>query len=301
MSALSLERINQTDLVGFLAFLGHHPEKISGGHYWYRSPLHGSRTDRDHFHVNRRTNRWYDFDLAAGYTFADFALCYFPDEQTFIQNLQQFVSTKKENVQQPELRTPSIPSPTIEIAETYRVRSLVLMQYLWERRIPLSVAHRFCVEARYTRENRTYCALGFPTDASGYILFGPRHRYHTGPNSPTHFANDRTEVAVFLDCLDLLTFAGLQPSPRLQPDLLCLNQPDNLATVLPRLETYSLIRLFFPNTTSGDKLTQATQRNNSHTIDYRPLYKRYNSLNEWVCHFGKGNQPTRPSNPANPP
>lgn len=68
----SLSRLRELDIINVLKMLGHEPtaRKKNDTDYWYLSPLRNERTAS--FHVNRVTNEWYDFGLAAGGNPLDF-------------------------------------------------------------------------------------------------------------------------------------------------------------------------------------------------------------------------------------
>ncbi|MBO9203100.1 MULTISPECIES: hypothetical protein [Niastella] len=44
MEKLNCEQAKRLDLVDYLTFLGHHPQKVSNGDYWFLSPLRDERT-----------------------------------------------------------------------------------------------------------------------------------------------------------------------------------------------------------------------------------------------------------------
>jgi hypothetical protein len=58
MKKLTMAQAKQTDLVDYLAFLGHRPQKVRNEDYWYLSPLREEKTAS--FKVNRKKNVWYD-------------------------------------------------------------------------------------------------------------------------------------------------------------------------------------------------------------------------------------------------
>ena len=69
---LSIEEARQTDIVDYLAKLGHALEKIKGSDYWYSSPLRSEKTPS--LKVNRKLNRWCGHGLGKGGNIIDFAI-----------------------------------------------------------------------------------------------------------------------------------------------------------------------------------------------------------------------------------
>ena len=307
---------DQTRLADFLLFLGHQPVRIQGVHYWYQGMLPGSDPKKSHFHVNIRTNRWYDFNLGAGSTLADFARRYFPKMSHYEALLIRY---HDQSVSHSAIVALGKDDPAIEIQRTTHLQSSALIQYLWERRIRIDVAQHYCIEVQFTRGEKAYAAIGFPAGDTGYELRTPRHRYSSESVSPTHIPGSnsaksgsgstgdkrsdgsKSDQAVFLDYFDLLTFCGLLPYPTWQKlDFLVLHHPECLPVALGKLDPRRPIHLFLPNTYTGSQLTRQILERYPQSTDHRALYKGYANLNDWVCGFGKG-LPSLPNfTPENP-
>ena len=289
---------DQTRLADFLLFLGHQPVRIQGVHYWYQGMLPGSDPKKSHFHLNCRTNRWYDFDLGAGSTLDDFARRYFP-KITHYQAL--LIRYHDLSVSHSMIVAPGKDSPALEIQRTTHLQSSALIQYLWERRIRIDVAQHFCIEVQFTRGEKAYTAVGFPAGDTGYELRTPKQRYSSETSSPTYLPGGNGGTAVFLDFFDLLTFCSLLPHASWKPlALLVLHHAEFLPIALDKPDTRRPIHLFLPNTYTGSQLTRQILERYPQCADHRALYKGYANLNDWACGFGKG-LPTLPAfTPENP-
>jgi hypothetical protein len=301
----SLKEINSIDIVDFLAALGYKPRRISGPHYWYLSMLPDRFEKTPSFKVNRKLNRWYDFGIGIGGSLVDFGIRYFrcsiPEFARRFSADQLLTSVAQTDLAQipPEL-------PTICLVDAHPIRSASLTRYLWERRIPLSVAHRYCVEAVYGFGSKTYNAIGFRTNAGGYELRSRAHKYSIGPKCPTLITRGSGHLAVFEGFFDLLTFATLYPlRPSGFPDLLVLNSAAFLHSQIPVLHHYHTILLFLDNDATGDRCTLEALDAHPGCHDCRGLYHGYKDLNDWVCNVGKAIIPPfqdpgiLPSNHAN--
>ena len=75
MEKLNCEQAKRLDLVEYLAFLGHQPQKIRNEDYWYLSPLRMEKPPS--FRVNRQLNVWYDHGIGKGGNLIDFGVLYF--------------------------------------------------------------------------------------------------------------------------------------------------------------------------------------------------------------------------------
>src|SRR5579875_2929835 len=144
---VSCEEARQIDMVTYLSSLGHEPTKIRTFDYWYLSPLRQEKTPS--FKVNRRLNRWYDHGLGKGGNLIDFAILY--KECT----VGEFLSTINANL---FLHRPAFThvehvkketEPCITIISEHSLISFTLLRYLYQRRIAIRVAERFCKEVVY--------------------------------------------------------------------------------------------------------------------------------------------------------
>lgn len=296
MALQTTEEHNRTGLADFLLFLGHEPIRIQGAHYWYQGMLPGSNPHKCHFHVNIRTNRWYDFDLGAGATLTDFGRRYFPNPGKFEALLVRY---HDQSVQHSVALALQKDSPAIEIQGTTHIKSSALIQYLWERRIHLDVAQRYCIEVQFTRGQKAYTAIGFPAGDIGYELRTPKHRYSSATIGPTHIADGNGGTAIFLDFFDLLTFCSLLPHWK-SLDFLILHHAECLPTAIDKPDPRRPIHLFLPISYTGSQLTRQFLERYPQCTDHRPLYKGYTTLNDWARAFGKGLPTLSNLTPENP-
>jgi hypothetical protein len=74
MEKLNCEQAKRLDLVEYLAFLGHQPQKVTNGDYWYLSPLRDERTAS--FKVNRNRGIRFDHGIGKGGDLIDFGTLY---------------------------------------------------------------------------------------------------------------------------------------------------------------------------------------------------------------------------------
>jgi Toprim-like len=293
---MSLEEINRLDIVDYLAALGIDPKKVSGQNYWYLSPLPGRNEKTPSFKVNRKLNRWYDFGTGEGATLIDFGIRYY--NCTIHEFLEKFsglhpdipipAAQPHSNVPQAYPARPDEPEKTITILDTRPLTSFYLTRYLWERRIPLDVAQRYCREVQYTFGPKPYYAIGFPNDAGGYELRNRYHKYSSRPKGPTHLRHGSPHLAVFEGFFDMLTFVTFIALPEAQhPDLLVLNSTAFFESALPLMDPYRRKHLFLDNDPTGDKYSLIARDPHAGFIDHRALYKGYKDLNAWACHIGK--------------
>jgi hypothetical protein len=289
MAYLTLEEINRLDIVTFLASLGYEPKKITTRSCWYLSMLPGRFESTPSFKVNRDKNRWIDF----GYDMREHSLV---DLGILLLNctIRELVIrlSGPVTIPQPVSHPASLPVSTedrkLKIARTYPIRSEYLYRYLWERRIPIHVARKYCVEAQYTFDQKTfYYAIAFPSDAGGYNLRSKFHKYSSSPKSPTYICNGSKAIAVFEGFFNMMTLVSLLNCPDHElPDLLVLNGAGFFTAFKWLMDAYETKHLFLDNDPTGDTSTQAALSRNCGYIDHRRLYQGYQDLNLWACRVG---------------
>jgi len=293
MSTLTLAEINNLDIVDFLASIGYRPQKVTGHNYWYLSMLPGRFEKTASFKVNRKINRWKDFGNGEGSTLVDFGIKYYNctiRELVLKLSGPAFIAADVPRFAPPK---ENLPAPELEILSVQPIRSFNLERYIWERRVSIDVAQKYCVEAHYRIGNKDYYAIGFRCNAGGYEL---RNKYFKGgssPKSPTLIANGSKELAVFEGFFDLLTFLSISdcPDDRL-PNLLSLNSIVYFEFSLDLMEQYKKIHLFLDNDLRGNETTALALKRSPAYIDHRALYKGYKDLNEWACCVGKAMIPS---------
>jgi hypothetical protein len=284
METLSTEAINRMDLVNFLTSFRIEPAHIDGHQYTYHSPLKGHPLVPPSFVVDRATNTWHETFSQEKGNFLDFATRFF---QCTIGELQERLSVSR--VSQPATAK-SDEDPVL--LDTIPIRSVLLQRWLWARRIPLDVAHRYCIEASYRRQYKRYCALAFRCDTGGYELFTPHRQYHIPPTGPTLLVNGAPDIIILSDAIDLMTLVTiLCRYDEHIPDLLALNEPVPFSTLQGLLENYRYKHFFLPTTPEWVALNRTIPRNTPDYQDHRPLYAGYKALNSWFCHPGNPDYP----------
>jgi hypothetical protein len=178
-------------------------------------------------------------------------------------------------------------SPAIQILQTQPIQSFALTHYLWERRIPLHVAQRYCVEAQYIIGEKTYYALGIRNDAGGYHLANRYHEYTAGPQTLTFISSRSPDIAIFTHPLSLLTLASLlYYSDQALPDLIIIPDPAFLDSAQTVLSTHRKKHLFPDLNTTGQQISKSLS-SLPYCIDHSPLYRAYKTLHHFSCQFGK--------------
>jgi hypothetical protein len=286
----SLEEIRDSDLVNYLASLGHQPEAVkkNGTDYWYLSPL---RTEGEaSFKVNRTKNRWFDFGLGQGGNLIDFGVLYFNC------NVGEFLGKFRDgfSIQQrtdlPFISHEGMDEKDSKIIITGErgISSYWLFRYLRERHIPVSIANGFCREVCYELDGKSYYGIGLKNNAGGYEIRNAFFKCSSSPKDVTTIGSGSDEVHIFEGFFDFLSFKTIyQNAPSAASDCLILNGAAMFERARPLLEKYTVKRLWLDRDTTGLAYTKYALSLHNGYRDESGLYSQRKDLNEWLRHKGE--------------
>ncbi|WP_121355712.1 toprim domain-containing protein [Flavisolibacter nicotianae] len=283
---VSCEEARQIDMVTYLSSLGYEPVRIRNLDYWYLSPLRQEKTPS--FKVNRKLNRWYDHGLGKGGNLIDFAVLYSDctvgeflgkiNPALFFHQpaLLYLEGSKREKEQR------------ITILREHTLTSFTLLRYLYQRRIPVAVAERFCNEVVYALNGRTYFAIGFKNNAGGYELRNPYFKGSSTPKDLTVIDIGAKKVDVFEGFFDFLSFQTIhQNQPPANSSTVVLNSLSFFEKARPFIERHDAINLYLDRDKSGQNYTRYALSLSGKYRDNSDLYKHHKDLNDWMMNIGK--------------
>ena len=286
MEKLSCTQAKQIDLVDYLAFLGHHPQKIIRDDHWYLSPFRDEKTPS--FKVNRKLNVWFDFGEGKGGNLIDFGTrylkCTISDLLVKLQDsrpAQPFSFHR--HFQAGEKKDTS--SGKILILDDRRINAKPLLEYLEKRCIPVEIAQQFCREVDFLLYDKKYTAIGFKNNAGGYELRNEHFKGSSSPKDITFFDNkNEQKVAVFEGFFSYLSYHSIRQN-QLQPltNFLVLNSLSFFEKYREKMESHREINLMLDRDPAGQKATEkALQWDKSKYMDRSDYYHKCKDLNEWL-------------------
>lgn len=285
-----MARIRETDMVGYLARLGHEPVEIrkNGTDHWYLSPL---RTEGEaSFHVNRLTNEWYDFPLATGGNLVDFCLWY---HSCSIRELLERFNADLSHLSLPvfdaNLHEGRVAKESkLWVTDVRPLYSYPLKNYLHERSIPIAVADAYCSEVAYQIGDGNYYGIGFKNDSGGYEIRNKSFKQSSSPKDITTMSFGSPVVQVFEGFMDFLSWHAL--FPYVEPgkvDFVVLNGAGMFDRALPFLEQHERVSLWLDRDVTGRAYTQYALTMGSRYRDRSEFFSRHKDLNDWLMHKGE--------------
>ncbi|WP_109438544.1 toprim domain-containing protein [Aquimarina sp. AU119] len=272
---LNCEKARSICLVETLAKLGHFPNRKSGKEAWFLSPFRSEA--QASFKVSLRDNYWIDFGTFEGGNTIDLIVklnqCSVKEALVFLSNETSGFSFQQQRIFEKE-------TVRLEIQKVQTIQHQALLNYLKSRKIPISVAKRYCKEVWYRNKGRTFFAIGLKNQLGGWELRNKYYKTSTSPKTYSHFNKGHQNLIVVEGMFDLLSLEALLEEGLKDNDVIILNSVAFIKRIMPFLGNYKSVKLYLDNDTSGDRATEYLLESHSKSTDYRATYEGYKDANE---------------------
>lgn len=231
--------------------------------YMYYSPFRDE--DAPSFHVDVRSNRWYDFGTAEGGGVLDL-VCRLKgcEKKDALDIISQF-DTNFVHVEAPPRQIQKAPRPSSSIrieSVSDSITRYALVEYaLGERRIPLDVLNKFCKEVTYRigdRKDSLFFAIGFPNNSGGFVLRSAKTKICSSSDITTldrmgtvSQQPSSRKALVFEGFFDMLSWRALYGSKSLNCDVCVLNSISNWKRSVDYLASHGKVCLCLDNDEAG--------------------------------------------------
>lgn len=292
-------RLLSFPLDGVLAAFG---KRTDHKGYMYYSPFREEAAPS--FHIDARTNRWYDFGTAEGGGLIDLVCrlkgCDKNEVMEVIAGLDSTFVHLDGIVQNParqSLRTPSSVVHVLNVADG--ISRYALLEYaLGERRIPLEILNRYCREIAYRigdRHDTLYYAIGFPNNSGGWVLRSSKTKICSSSDVSTldrsgqiNSVPSSRKALVFEGFFDMLSWRALYGSKSLDCDVCVLNSVSNWRRAEGWLSSHGKICLCLDNDDAGRRtvsdIAQSVRKMNGNleVWDMSSSYENYKDVGEML-------------------
>jgi hypothetical protein len=275
----SYKEAKQIDLVDYLSILSFKPAKIRGNDYWYLSPLRDEKTPS--FKIDRKINCWYDHGIGKGGNLIDFGMAYFNcSSAEFLQRLNgKFFLHQPVKI----VSANQIKENKLTVLGDFILSSAHLINYLAKRKIPYSLADKYCREVRYQMNDKVYYGIGFKTESGSFEIRNPFLKSASSPKSITTFKSDCNEVAVFEGFFDFLSYKVLEEKNSMpKTDYIVLNSLSFFEKSRTVMESYNQVKLYLDNDKAGQNCSRLALSLSDKYKDESGLYKNHKDLNDWL-------------------
>jgi hypothetical protein len=298
MEKLKCEQAKRLDLVEYLAFLGHQPQNVRNGDYWYLSPLRDEKTAS--FKVNRNRGIWFDHGIGKGGDLIEFGTLYHNcSVSELLERLSGYQARPVLSFHPPIISGNSSGANSrfagekkdttggkIVVLDSRPLAAIELINYLQKGCIPLEVADRFCKEVGFLLYGKKHTVIGFQNNVGGYELRSENFKGSSSPKDITFIDNRTDDVAVFEGFFSFLSFCTVNKNLTAPlSNFLVLNSLSFFERSRTLMEQYKQVHLILDRDTAGISCTkQAFHWNADKYIDRSDFYQNYEDLNQWLIH-----------------
>lgn len=232
--------------------------------YMYYSPFR--EEDSPSFHIDIRTNRWYDFGSAEGGGVIDL-VCRLKEcqKKDALDILSSFDTNFAHiDLQKPDCRK-TVQAAAVQILSVSdTITRYSLLEYaIGERKIPGDILSRYCKEISYRIESRRdtlFYAIGFPNNSGGYVLRSSRTKICSSSDITTldrkgnvSMSPSSRKVLVFEGFFDMLSWRAMFGGKSLGCDICVLNSVSNWKRSLDYLSQHGKVCLCLDNDEAGKR------------------------------------------------
>jgi len=268
-------------IINYLNSKGFVPDSINNHNYYYVSPLRKENTAS--FHVNNTLNVWFDFGQLKGGNVIDLCMT--------LENVSFHKACKiLENVPQNKIISVSFQQKNNnvvqEIKKAKHIENKALIDYLHSRKITLLNAVKYCQEVYFTANRKTYFAIGFKNNSSGWEL---RNKYFKGGTAPKDittiepYTKSKTNgLNIFEGFIDFLS--AVEHLGTMQNKTIVLNSIVNIRKSQALIQSAKFVNSFLDNDTAGVNAFETLRKLNENTVNKSEiLYPNYKDFNEYLC------------------
>lgn len=270
---MNCNEAKRIDIISFLAKNGINPDYNQGVNYWYKSPLRSENNPS--FKVNSYKNLWFDFGIGDGGDIIKLTSMLFKVDSSSalkILSANHYSSHQKDTYNS---------ESKVLITKVSEISNIQLINYLQSRKLNLKLAKEYCKEISFELNDKSFYAIGFQNDSTGYEL---RCKYFKGSSSPkdvTLIKNNSQKLLLFEGFIDFLSWFSCKQFFSGNHDYLILNTLSFLNKSKSVIKEYNEVLLFLDNDKAGkNATTELIGASLSKCIDMSKGYSDFKDLND---------------------
>lgn len=279
---MSPREINKSSIVEYLAKIGINPARTYNGYYMYYSPFRPHEKSPSMKVSN--TNLWVDFGgNNEGGTLIDLILKLKPH-----YTVKQIVSDYNSGIFSFHQSTAFISREikkegSDHIKKVQPLQNSILIEYLKERRLNISLCKKYCAEIYYEVNRKNYFGVSFENLSAGYEVRNKYAKVCLGKKDITKIENGFNSCVVFESWSDFIAFLTLYPKVEDSNDFIILNSTMMLFRINDQINHYKTIFSALDNDESGMSATKAIQEKfPEKTVPLNHLYLDFKDVNEYL-------------------
>jgi len=293
---MNIQQAKAIPIAEILEKIGVKPIKQTKNEYWYKSPIRNENTAS--FHVNIKSNIWYDFGLGKGGDNIDLVCQHLEASKvgsSISDALRWLDNMFGQTITIMPIRS-SEPHKSESKLKLVDVRDLSfrgLLNYLENRGIPLSVAKHVLKEVRVhnSETGKTFLAVGLINEDDGYEIRNPKVKSSVKAKHISFIRGtnpDKKGIHVFEGMLDYLSAIADNNNKFFEEDTIVLNSLSLLTKATPYIKDYGyrIAYTWLDNDDAGRNATKALHEffATQEGLNHVPMNERYwphKDVNEW--------------------
>jgi hypothetical protein len=293
---MNIQKAKAIPIAEILEKIGAKPIKKTKNEYWYHSPLREENTAS--FHVNIKSNIWYDFGIGKGGDNIDLVCQHLEASKvgcSVSDALRWFDNMFGQAITITPIRT-SEPRKSESKLKLLEVRDLSfrgLLNYLENRGIPLSIGKIALKELRVQNleSGKSFLAVGLINEDDGYEIRNPKVKSSVKAKNISFIRGtnpNKKGIHIFEGFMDYLSAIAENNNVLFEEDTIVLNSLSLLPKATPYIKDYGyrIAYTWLDNDDAGQKATKAlheffsTQEGLDH-VSMNEKYLPHKDVNEW--------------------
>lgn len=295
---MNCEKAKNIKLSTVLEKLGAKEKKKNNREIWYSSPFREEK--KASLKVDLNKNTWYDFGEGKGGNILDFVMLYFKtDLRGALKRLDSYSFSFP---QQKKIKIQTV--RTYEIISVEQLHHPLLISYLRERKVDISIARKYCKELRYvindwgleddktvklqnTKRQKPFFTIAFENDRGGYETRNRNYQNCLLIKALTTINNGSSTLNLFEGFIDFLSYLTLMPK-REKEDFIIINSTSIVRNAIEFLPKYNTVKTFFDNDPSGKKATALIEKNCTKVFKDESLkFQKHNDVNDYLKAYSR--------------
>ena len=170
-----------------------------------------------------------------------------------------------------------------KILNVREIQHPALVQYLKSRKV--YEQKELVKEIEYELNGKKYFGVGFFNNSGGVEIRNKYSKICLGKKDVTLVENQSSEICIFEDFFDYLTYKNLEKKENSTSDYLILNSTAMLFKIEETLKKYDKISLLLDNDSNGELAKSKIQNQYKNVEDCSLIYQKFKDLNEWFVNY----------------
>lgn len=278
----NIQELKKIPIINILNKLNIEAVEKKKDEFWFKAPWRNEQTAS----LKCQNNLFYDFGEGTGGNTIDFVMKVFSiDFKQSIKWLQdESISFSFDQPEQNSVSRQINKGKTYSITKAQPLQNNILIDYLKNRCLNISICEKYLCEVYYQLNNKIYFGVGFKNDLQGFEIRNKYVKMCLGIKWFTHIKNQANHVIVFESWSDFISLLTLYPELEKSHDYIILNSLATLKKLDAIFQNYSEIMLALDNDEAGSKATKFyVDRWQNSLIDIRFIYPNSKDINDFLC------------------